>query len=79
MAHMGHPLVGDKLYGPNEEFFIQAIEGVLSPKAKEALRLERHALHNHKLVLTHPETDETLELECPLPVDMRLLFESDQQ
>jgi len=78
MAHLGHPLVGDKLYGPHEEFFIQAIEGNLSEEAKKLLKLDRHALHNHRLVLTHPETREPLELECPLPSDIRELLKGDQ-
>ncbi len=78
LAHIGHPIVGDKLYGPDEEFFLQAIDGSLDQEAKRRLRLDRHALHNHRLALKHPETGDPLNLECPLPADMRSLFEADR-
>ncbi|HAX72113.1 MAG TPA: RluA family pseudouridine synthase [Firmicutes bacterium] len=57
MAHLGHPLLGDTLYG-----------GTLPFK-----HLKRQALHSAQIKMKHPITGETLELEIPLPRDMKEL------
>ncbi len=49
--HMGHPVVGDKLYGKKDEKF--GLSGQL--------------LHAERLVLTHPKTGERMEFFAPLP------------
>ncbi|AEI45307.1 RluA family pseudouridine synthase [Paenibacillus mucilaginosus] len=60
MRHLGHPLLGDKMYGPPEE------EGVYG--------LQRHALHACLLGLTHPVRREWMEFEAPLPEDLQHLL-----
>ncbi|MAE76658.1 MAG: RNA pseudouridine synthase [Planctomycetes bacterium] len=70
LASIGHPIVGDKLYGPDETWFLQAMEGNLSAAASARLRLPRHALHSHTLRLQHPRTNEQLDLTAVLPTDM---------
>ncbi len=74
LAHVGHPLVGDKLYGPDEEWFLRALEGPLPPEILARLRLPRQALHSHRLELRHPMGGEPLVLESPLPPDMEALL-----
>lgn len=59
MAHLGHPLVGDQLYGAGGE--IDA-------------RMGRQALHAARLAFFHPVTGERLDLEAPLPADMKDLL-----
>ncbi len=71
MAALGHPLVGDKIYGPDEQYFLDGLDDRLSPEALRRLRLPRHALHAHRLVVRHPWWDDTLELCAPLPADLR--------
>lgn len=44
-ACMGHSLVGDKIYGDNEEYYLQFIEQGMTEKLREQLLIERHALH----------------------------------
>jgi 23S rRNA pseudouridine1911/1915/1917 synthase len=66
LAHAGHPVVGDKIYGPSEEHYLTFIETGWTPELEQALLLRRHALHS--TVLEIPE--EGLRWEAPLPADM---------
>ena len=70
LAHIGHPLMGDSVYGPH--FKTKATH--LAPKSRAALAaLDRQALHAYLLVLEHPKTGEILHWERPLPGDLLLL------
>ena len=51
MAHIGHPIIGDPLYGP----------------AKDKWKLQGQCLHAGELELTHPVTGERMLFEAPLP------------
>ncbi len=71
MAHIGHPLLGDGLYGGG--FFTKA--NVLGMKARAALAaLGRQALHAAVLGFEHPATGDTLHFESALPADMGALL-----
>lgn len=67
MAAIGCPLVGDKLYGLDEQLFLQSIAGDLDEQAREQLVLDRHALHSHSLTFFHPRLDREVTIEAPLP------------
>jgi 23S rRNA pseudouridine1911/1915/1917 synthase len=70
LAHIGHPLMGDDLYGPG--FKTKSVQ--LGVSAKKALAgLKRQALHAYLLVLEHPISGEILEWQSPLPEDLVLL------
>lgn len=71
MDAVGHSLVGDKLYGVDEQLFLKASANELTRADQEYLGLPRHALHNHRLVVTNPQTGERVEIRSPLPEDMR--------
>ena len=73
MAAIGCPLVGDKLYGANEQHFLQQISGTLDDEARRQLVLDRHALHSHTLTFYHPHAKRELTLQAPLPVDLAAL------
>ncbi|HLK38720.1 MAG TPA: RluA family pseudouridine synthase [Polyangiaceae bacterium] len=70
LASLGAPVVGDKLYGPDERAFARAADGELTEADLARLELPRHALHAFRLALTHPITREPLAIEAPLPADM---------
>ena len=70
MDAIGHPLVGDKLYGVDEAIFQRYAEDELTARDLELLELERHALHNHRLVFSSPTTKARIEVESPLPHDL---------
>jgi len=44
-AHAGHPIVGDKLYGPDERCYLDFIETGWTPELERLLLLDRQALH----------------------------------
>ncbi|MGK4005382.1 RluA family pseudouridine synthase [Sorangium sp. So ce1036] len=71
LAASGLPLVGDKLYGPDEDLFARGADGVLTEEDRRALELDRHALHAALLELTHPATGERVRIEAPLTEDLR--------
>ncbi|HEU0210088.1 MAG TPA: RluA family pseudouridine synthase [Candidatus Udaeobacter sp.] len=51
LSSLGHPIVGDKIYGLNEQFYLRFIETGWTPKLQEKLLLPRHALHSAKLTI----------------------------
>ena len=79
LAWLGCPLVGDKLYGADEGLFTRAVDGELSAGDRRELGLERHALHNHRLVFTTPDGDRRISVESPLADDMASFLEQEQQ
>ncbi|MFZ5891539.1 MAG: RluA family pseudouridine synthase [Myxococcota bacterium] len=75
LAALGHPLVGDKLYGPDERLLARAADGELSAEDIALLELPRHALHAHRYRLRHAVTSEILELSSPLPQDLSAFWQ----
>jgi 23S rRNA pseudouridine1911/1915/1917 synthase len=73
LAHIGHPLMGDMVYGPH--FKTKATH--LGPESQAALAaLDRQALHAYLLALEHPKTRAILEWNSDLPADLRFLEDS---
>lgn len=73
LAHIGHPLLGDSVYGPH----FKTKAGHLGPDAQAALAaLGRQALHAYLLALEHPRSGEILHWEADLPEDLLLLEQS---
>ena len=67
LAHIGHPLLGDSVYGPH--FKTKASH--LGPQSQAALAaLGRQALHAYLLTLEHPQTGAILEWISDLPEDL---------
>ncbi len=76
LAALGHPIVGDKLYGPEgPQPFLDYIEEGMTPEIAARLGHERQALHAHQLTLEHPRTHEDFEMVAPLAPDLVALWE----
>lgn len=60
-AALGHPVIGDRKYSPDE--------------ATER-RIARVALHAAKLQFTHPRSQELVTVECPPPADFQFLLQA---
>jgi 23S rRNA pseudouridine1911/1915/1917 synthase len=70
LAHIGHPLLGDSVYGPH--FKTKASR--LAPEGQAAVAaLSRQALHAYLLALAHPKTGEILQWNSDLPADLTSL------
>jgi 23S rRNA pseudouridine1911/1915/1917 synthase len=76
LASLGAPVVGDKLYGPDERAFARGADGTLTAEDEVLLELPRHALHAVRLSLPHPITGIPLEVEAPLPPDIERFWSS---
>jgi len=61
LASLGHPIVGDKIYGPDEKLYLEFIETCWTQKLQRQLLLPRHALHSAKLSILN-ERDWSAEL-----------------
>jgi len=76
MASIGHPVVGDTLYGGAGQLTDQVAAQAPTSKAArrkadpERLRLGRNFLHAAQLEFTHPRSGKLLELEAPLPPEL---------
>jgi 23S rRNA pseudouridine1911/1915/1917 synthase len=76
MASIGHPVVGDTLYGGSGQLTDQVASQAAQSKAArrkaepERLKLGRNFLHAARLEFTHPRTGKQLELEAPLPEEL---------
>ena len=51
LAHIGHPIVGDKIYGHDEDAYLALVEDRLTDAQREKLILPFHALHARSLRL----------------------------
>jgi 23S rRNA pseudouridine1911/1915/1917 synthase len=55
LASLGHPIVGDKIYGPDEKLYLEFIETGWTPELQGRLLLPRHALHSAALEIENGE------------------------
>jgi len=69
LHHLGHPVVGDPLYGGRRW------KNVADPGFRARLRaFPRQALHAHRLSFIHPVTGVPVEFISPVPEDMETLM-----
>jgi 23S rRNA pseudouridine1911/1915/1917 synthase len=71
MAWLGHPIVGDKVYGPDEQLYLRFIEQGVTREMLAQLLMPRHALHAEVLRFRHPGTQLPVIFRAPMPPDMR--------
>ena len=72
MHSLGHPLVGDPVYGGKPKKIAQEIGQLIT-------RFPRQALHAQKLELTHPQSGKTMAWEAAAPEDMERLLRTLRQ
>ena len=66
LASLGNPIVGDKIYGPDEKLYLEFIETGWTPTLAARLLLPRHALHSATLKIEQDGKEWT----SPLPPDL---------
>ena len=71
LAHIGHPVIGDKIYGPDPNLYLKFIAEGWTEEHQRVLGLPRHALHAHELRFAW--NDEDLTFLAPPPEDLREL------
>jgi 23S rRNA pseudouridine1911/1915/1917 synthase len=65
LSAIGHPIVGDKIYGPDEQLYLHFVDAGWTPELEQRLLLPRHALHSAKLAIEGER-----EWVSPLPSDL---------
>lgn len=78
LAHLGHPIIADPLYGDGQPVFLSQIKknfrlGKFAPDEKPMVA--RTALHAFSLTLNHPFSDERMTWEAAVPKDLAALFD----
>ncbi|HEY1173099.1 MAG TPA: RluA family pseudouridine synthase [Verrucomicrobiae bacterium] len=62
MQYLGHPVIGDELYGKRQNAKLKELTGYAAP---------RQMLHASKLEFTHPKTKKLVKCEAPWPEDFQ--------
>lgn len=70
---IGYPVVGDKMYGYDENLFLKFIETGIS---ENKFNLQRQALHAYRLEFHHPFTDSDIIIQAEEPDDMLSLMQN---
>jgi len=71
LAALGCPVVGDKLYGPDERMLARAADGELTHEDLQLLEHPRQLLHAERYDFMHPMTEAPTSIVAPLPADLR--------
>ena len=70
LAAAGYPIVGDKIYGHDDELFRAYCAGGLTNELLARLELPRQALHAASIEIAHPASGQLMRFESPLPADL---------
>jgi 23S rRNA pseudouridine1911/1915/1917 synthase len=63
LAHLGHPIVGDKIYGGDEDLYLALVEDRLTQEQRRRLILPHHALHASSIWFLWRGTNQYFEAE----------------
>jgi 23S rRNA pseudouridine1911/1915/1917 synthase len=69
LAQLGHPVIGDKIYGPDSNLYLKFIAEGWTEEHQRILTLPRHALHAHEMSFSWK--GEPRRFLAPLPDDLR--------
>lgn len=71
LAHLGHPVVGDPLYGAGKQ------KSLTGPRLRNLISgLGRHLLHACRLEFRHPRTGISMSFSSPLPEEISRFLEA---
>jgi 23S rRNA pseudouridine1911/1915/1917 synthase len=70
LASIGHPIVGDTLYGAPAKISVIGAPRKKSDPEPESLALDRNFLHATELEFAHPTTGKHLAMQAPLPEEL---------
>ncbi|MDA8165625.1 MAG: RluA family pseudouridine synthase [Desulfobacteraceae bacterium] len=73
LCSLGFPVVGDKLYGVDERFFLRLLDESLTAADRDRLRIGRQALHAAALRFRHPGSGRMLTFTAPPPPGLERL------
>jgi len=65
LAHIGHAIVGDKLYGGDEDLYLALVQNRLTLEQLRRLILPNHALHAHEIRFNWRERPQIFQAAVP--------------
>jgi 23S rRNA pseudouridine1911/1915/1917 synthase len=68
---LGHPVFGDKIYGPDETLFLEFLEQGWTERQQHLLGLARQALHCSSVEFNADIIDDKRRFSAPLAIDIR--------
>ena len=77
MEYLGHPLLGDKLYGQPDETFIDYLDNGISERICTKIGFSRHCLHSASIGFPHPSGGYK-RIHAPLPEDMQSIIDGSE-
>lgn len=66
---LGFPVLGDKIYGPDERIYLKIRDDKITSADWKNLIMRRQALHSYRLAFIHPVSLEKMEFTAQLPDD----------
>ncbi|TBR18132.1 RluA family pseudouridine synthase [bacterium] len=69
LAHLGHPILGDLLYGSDPGLYKKAVAGTITDADRRSSGAERQMLHAARLAFLHPTDSRPVTVEAPTPSD----------
>ncbi len=75
LCSKGYPVVGDRIYGINDHFYLNFIEGKETELDLKQLRMNRTALHACSLEFVHPVSSEKLCFASKIPKEISMWME----
>lgn len=76
LAHLGHPILGDLLYGRDPSLYLKAVSGAITEADRLSSGAPRQMLHASRLSFLHPADSRPLSVSSPLPADFQSLLTS---
>ncbi len=73
LAHLGHPILGDRIYGQPDDLFLGILEKGFDTQALHRAGFPRQALHARAIRFPHPD-GHPMEVRAPLAADLRRLL-----
>jgi RluA family pseudouridine synthase len=74
--HSGFPILGDKLYGLDERYYLEFIEKGNSNDLLKKTGFHRSALHSYSIRFFHPAKEQDMLISSPFPSDFREFFQT---
>lgn len=71
MQSLRCPIVADRMYGGSDRLLLSELVAAEERVGQDAELVHRQALHARRIQFRHPATDQSLQFESPLPVDMQ--------
>jgi 23S rRNA pseudouridine1911/1915/1917 synthase len=72
---LGHPILGDKLYGQPDDVFLEQLRVGPTERVRVAIGFPRHCLHARAIAFPHPRSGQIVKVRAPLPPDMRAVVD----